>query len=1024
MGNGGIMCCSHGVGKALSMPSVHEFSAAFEAHHLQGRMAKATSPASAGLGVFHPWSNRTNWEPFLLHRMTLFLAAFIVWTAAAVSGALALDAVRVRPEQPAINLLTAVERYQSQGDRITISTAPGSDGIVRRIEVRALDQGTRPDWIAFALTNDTDEQVDRLLVTPHYRLVGSGVIWPDLGSTRVRAITASQGLRPEREETPGVDAFLITLDPGTTVTFVAELASGILPQMTLWDPDAYTERVNSLTLYRGVILGIAALLALFLSVVFIVKGAVIFPAAAALAWAVLAYLGIDFGFLGKLIGISTESERVWRAATEAVLAATLVIFLFAYLNLNRWHVRYVHFTMLWVVFIGALVGLALFNAPVAAGVARISIAVAAGIGLVLITYLALLGYDRAIMLVPTWVLLLAWVVAAGIAVYGRLANEITGPALLGGMVLIVMLIGFTVVQHAFAGGALAQGLVTDSERKALALTGSGEVVFDWDVQADRLHVSPELEGQLHIKRGSLDGNAALWLDILHPLDRDRYKATMDAVLDQRRGRVMMDIRLRSAEGEFFWYALKARPVVGDDNEVIRIVGILSDITSSKTAEERLLHDAVHDNLTGLPNRELFLDRLDAALVFSRTDDGMRPTVLMLNLDRFKQVNESVGFSVGDSILLNISRRLGRLLRPQDTLARIGGDNFAIILMSEREPERITAFADLVRRAVTAPMSFSEREFIVTTSVGIALFDKQGDTRRDDVLKNAEIALAHAKRLGGDRIEVFRPSMRSLRPDRLAMESDLRRALERNEIKVFYQPVVRLEDRTIAGFEALLRWEHPKLGLISPKDFIGIAEETGLIVDLGVFVLERTARELGAWQEALDVEPPIFASVNVSSRQLLRHDLLHDLKAVLTRSPVKRGTLKLELTESLVMENPEYAAQMLQKMRDLGAGLSLDDFGTGYSSLSYLQRFPFDTIKIDQSFVRPSAKGSRPVILRTIIAMAHDLGMQIVAEGAETESDAVELYQLGCEYGQGYAFGEPMTAADARRLVGAKLTQPA
>jgi diguanylate cyclase (GGDEF)-like protein/PAS domain S-box-containing protein len=954
----------------------------------------------------------------LLQRIIHLLTALFVWVALLPQTAFALDSVRVRPDQPAINLLGAIERYQSQGDRIAISTAPGADGIVRRIEVSARESGTRPDWIAFALTNDSDEQIDRLLIAPHYRLVGSGLIWPDLGSTRIRAITASQGLPPEREEAAGVDAFLITLDPGTTITFVAELATNALPQLTLWEPEAYTERQNSLTLYRGVVLGIAGLLALFLSIVFVVKGAVIFPAAAALAWAVLAYLGIDFGLMAKLFMISPESERVWRAATEAILAATLVIFLFAYLNLNRWHVRYVHFTSLWVIFIAALVGLALFNAPVAAGVARISIAVAAVIGLMLIAYLATLGYDRAIMLVPTWMLLMAWVGAGAIAIYGRLANEITGPALLGGIVLIVMLIGFTVVQHAFAGGAIAQGLVSDSERKALALTGSGEIVFDWDVQADRIYVSPELEAQLHLKRGSLESGAVPWMDVIHPLDRDRYWATLDAILDQRRGRISLNFRMSSQQGEYIWFNLKARPVVGDDSEVIRVVGTLSDITETKVSQERMLHDAIHDNLTGLPNRELFLDRLDAALVFSRTDDAIRPTVLMLNLDRFKQVNEGAGFSVGDSVLLNIARRLGRLLRPQDTLARLNGDNFGIILMSEKEPERITAFADLVRRAVIAPMTLSDREIIVSASFGVALFDRQGDTRRDDVLKGAEIALAHAKRLGGDRIEVFRPSMRSLKPDRLTLESDLRRALERGEMKVYYQPIVRLEDRTIAGFEALLRWDHPKLGRISPKDFIGIAEETGLIVDLGVFALERTARELGVWQKALDVQPPLFASVNVSSRQLLRHDLLQDIRAVLTRAPVIRGTLKLELTESLVMENPEYAAQMLIKIKELGAGLSLDDFGTGYSSLSYLQRFPFDTIKIDQSFVRTSGNGSRPVILRSIIAMAHDLGMQVVAEGAETESDAVELGQLGCEFAQGYAFGEPMNAADARRLVSA------
>jgi EAL domain-containing protein (putative c-di-GMP-specific phosphodiesterase class I) len=287
-----------------------------------------------------------------------------------------------------------------------------------------------------------------------------------------------------------------------------------------------------------------------------------------------------------------------------------------------------------------------------------------------------------------------------------------------------------------------------------------------------------------------------------------------------------------------------------------------------------------------------------------------------------------------------------------------------------------------------------------------------------MLKNAEIAMMHAKRLGGDRIEVFRPAMRAQRTDRVALEMDLRRALERGEIKVLFQPIVRLEDRTVAGFEALMRWNHPREGRIPPQDFIPIAEETGLIVSLGAFILERAARELAAWQAALDVEPPIFASVNVSSRQLLRSDLLQDVKTALARSRVLPGTLKLEITESLVMENPEYAAQILARIKELGAGLSLDDFGTGYSSLSYLQRFPFDTIKIDQSFVRAIGQGKPPVILRSIVALAGDLQMDVVAEGAESESDAIELYQLGCQYAQGYAFGEPMTAAAARRLVGA------
>jgi diguanylate cyclase (GGDEF)-like protein len=478
---------------------------------------------------------------------------------------------------------------------------------------------------------------------------------------------------------------------------------------------------------------------------------------------------------------------------------------------------------------------------------------------------------------------------------------------------------------------------------------------------------------------------------------------------------VQDFRLRTPDGHFLWFALKARPVVGSDGEVLRLVGTLSDVTEFKNAEERLLHDAVHDNLTGLPNRELFVDRIESVLALSKADEAIRPTLIVIDLDRFKQVNDSVGIAVGDSILLTLARRLARLLKPQDTLARLAGDQFALILLSEKEADRIVAFAETLRRALRAPITFNDREIFLTASMGIALSDGQPH-RTEEVLKDAELAMYHAKRIGGDRIEVFKPSMRARKTDRLTLESDLRRALEREEITILYQPIVRLDDRSVAGFEALARWDHPKMGRMSPSDFIAIAEEIGLIVDLGLFVLEHTARQLGNWQRASRNREPIFASVNVSSRQLLRQDLIHDLRTVIARSGLARGSLKLELTESLVMENPEHAAQMLTRIKELGAGLALDDFGTGHSSLSYLQRFPFDTIKIDQSFVRASSKGQRPVILRSIIALAHDLGMEVVAEGAETDSDAVELYQLGCEYAQGYVFGEPMSAEAARQLL--------
>src|SRR5262249_40677867 len=349
------------------------------------------------------------------------------------------------------------------------------------------------------------------------------------------------------------------------------------------------------------------------------------------------------------------------------------------------------------------------------------------------------------------------------------------------------------------------------------------------------------------------------------------------------------------------------------------------------------------------------------------------------------------------------------------VGRLAGDQCALLLLSERDTERIIAFAETLRKGLRAPVTFNDRELFLTASIGIALAD--GEPRRtEEVLKDAELAMYHAKRIGGDRIEVFKPSMRIRQSDRATLESELRRALEREEIKIVYQPIIRLEDRSVAGFEAMPRWHHPKLGRASPTEFIAVAEEVGLIVELGMFVIERAARQLSTWQRALRRRDPLFASVNISSRQLLRQDLIHDLRTVIARSGLARGTLKLELTEALVMENPEHTAQMLQRIRDLGASSALDDFGSGHASLAYLQRFPFDSIKIDRSFVRTNGKGSRPVILRSLISLAHDLGMEVVAEGAETDSDGVELYKLGCEYAQGHCFGEPMNADDAKALL--------
>ncbi|WP_418885015.1 EAL domain-containing protein [Aurantimonas endophytica] len=945
--------------------------------------------------------------------IAMALMAFLVALIALTMPSFALEPVSISREDTAIDMQSAVEISRGEGRSFQVSTVPGADGIVRRIEIEATSPQASGLWATFALANNTDEQLDRLVVAPHFQLVGSGIWRPDLGAQRIASITPSQGFALERQPSAEADIFLVTLDPGAVVTFVAEMTASQLPDIRLWEPNAYKDTVNAFTLYRGIVLGIAGLLAVFLTILFVVKGSAMFPATAALAWAVLAYICIDFDFWQKLVPILPGQERVWRASTEVALAFTLVLFLYTYLHLNRWHSVLSIFTVLWLAALGALGGLAAFDPQLASGVARLSLAATAVAGLGLIGFLSFKRFDRAIMLIPTWCLIALWLFAGWMTVTGRIDNDIIQPALGGGLVLIVLLIGFTVMQHAFAGGSFAQGLLSDMERRSLALSGTGDAVFDWDVSRDRIFAGADGDALAGMPIASMNGPARDWLPILHPDDRDRFKLTLDTILEHRRGRITQEFRMRDEDGHYHWVSLRARPVLGSDGEVVRCVGTLKDVTERKKAEERLLHDALHDQLTGLPNRELFMDRLEAIGVLSNTREDVHPTLFLVDLDRFKQVNDDFGIATGDTILLTVGRRLKRILKPQDSLARLGSDQFGLILLSETEVGAVASFAEALREAIKAPIAFAGREIVLTGSIGLTGWTEASNA--NEALKEAELAMYQAKRYGGDRIEPFRPAYKTIGSGRLQLEADLRRAFERNELSLAFQPIVRLDTESIAGFEALLRWEHPRRGAVSPSEFVPIAESTGLIVQLGQFALEEAAKRLSDWH-LMTSDPTIFVSVNISSRQLIRQDLIADVRTVVSRYRLPPESLKLELTESLVMDNPERSAQLLARLREIGVGLSLDDFGTGYSSLAYLMRFPFDTLKIDQSFLRNNTQPQRPIILNSIVTMAHDLGLKVVAEGIESESDLNLLRQLNCEFAQSFLFSQPLTVDQARKML--------
>lgn len=953
-------------------------------------------------------------------RLLQTFAMCFLFALVGVLPASAFEVISVPEDVNAVNLTSAIDVLPGTDGRVQLSTAAGEDGIIRRIEVLASVGGSNPSWALFALRNDSDVQIERLLVAPFFRLPGSGVFHPDLGNERIRVLTPSAGLRPERLPDREADVFEIILDPGATVTFVAELANGHLPELYMWRPDAYRDYVNSFTLFRGTVLGVSSLAAVFLTIMFVVKGRGVFPATAAFSWAVLVYLLIDFGVLGPLLGISNGSMQPFRAAAEAGIATTLFGFLFIYLNLHRWHLRFIHLALALVVVFLALFGFAFFQPEIAATVARLVLALLGLTGFFLILLLALRGYDRAVLLVPTWIIYIAWLFYGWLVVSGQVSNDVAQPAVAGGLVLTVMLLGFTSVQHAFSEGQVSIGTLSEVERRALALTGSGDFVFDWNIERDRVSVPDELGTRLGERRGALRGSIKRWLDRVHAEDRDRFRTAFDTLVELRRGKVSSDIRLTAHDGSFRTFRMRVKPVLGGDGQVNRIVGTLQDVNEDRASRDRLLHDAVHDSLTGLPNKQLFLDRLERALVRARMPSGIKPAVFLIDIDRFMELEERVGHSAADSVLLAISRRIARIMRPLDTVARLGGDQFGVIIASEQAAGKIAETAEQIRKALKSPFNFGERDLSLTASIGVTIYDGN-PVSGDDVLRDAELAMYYAKRLGGDRIEAYRASARSIAAYSKASEEDLDRGLRHGELQVQFQPIMDIHAGTIAGCEALMRWNHPQRGVVPPEEFVSLAERTGLIERLGRLAFEQAAGQAREWASQFQLPEDFFVSVNLSPSQLATETLLNDMRALVNEHRSVAGHLKLEITESQVMTNPEHSAYMLAALRQLGLGLALDDFGTGHSSLSYLHRFPFDTIKIPAAFVQMSddtgISHTQVPIMRAVVALAADLDLTVIAEGVETLEEVERLQQLNCRYAQGYAFGAAMTGAElTKRLV--------
>jgi diguanylate cyclase (GGDEF)-like protein/PAS domain S-box-containing protein len=561
-----------------------------------------------------------------------------------------------------------------------------------------------------------------------------------------------------------------------------------------------------------------------------------------------------------------------------------------------------------------------------------------------------------------------------------------------------------------------RALAACDARYALVSAGANDGLWEWNLEDGTVHFSTRWRMLLGLEKEAIKHTPEAWLSRIHPNDVDIFCNRFDAHLEGETSQFEHEYRMRHANGEYRW--VQARGIVArrENSEPFLMAGSQADITDRKLAEDSLTHGAMHDALTGLPNRGLMLDRIGQALARMKRSHEHRFALAIFDLDRFMVVNESLGHAAGDELLVSLARRLEPHITPGNTLARLGGDEFAILIEEFESLDEAKETIGELQSEISQPFKINGEEIFISASFGVAVGAMEY-TRSEELLRDADLAMYRAKKESKSGFETFDRNRHRRAVNQLQVETMLRRALDNGDIVVHYQPIVDLRTGTISGFEALTRLEHPTRGLVPPGEFIDIAEETGLIVPLGEQVLEKACAIASEWQRNFDLKNQLSMSVNFSARHISEDNVVGLLESALDRSGLPPENLKIEITESLIMTNPELAAQTFAKIKELGVTLSLDDFGTGYSSLSYLRRFPIDTLKMDRSFVGRMDTDERDLeLVRMIILLAHTLGMDVIGEGIETASQLGLLRDLNCEYGQGYLFAQPLPADAAAEML--------
>jgi diguanylate cyclase (GGDEF)-like protein/PAS domain S-box-containing protein len=574
------------------------------------------------------------------------------------------------------------------------------------------------------------------------------------------------------------------------------------------------------------------------------------------------------------------------------------------------------------------------------------------------------------------------------------------------------------IRYAIVREEAEAALRASEERYALAVAGARDGIWDWDLERGVVHYSPRWQALLRLRAAEIEPTPATWLARVHEDEQSGLHKALQAHLAGDTPHFEYEFRMKAGDGRYVWVQTRGIAVRNAAGRATRIAGSITDISDRKSTEALLVHEALHDALTGLPNRTLFLDRLDVALKQNRRDHKRKFAVLFLDLDRFKAVNDSLGHAAGDELLIEIGKRLSMFLRPGDSVARLGGDEFAILLMNISGLGEATLVAERIHDLLSQKFLVAGKEIYSTASIGIALSGPKYE-RSEDLLRDADLAMYRTKHRRSGSYAVFDNLMHEAALQRLELETDLRGAIARNELAAYYQPIVSLDQMRVIGFEALLRWFHPTRGLIGPEDFIPLAEENGTIGPLSWWMMREACSQTRAWQLSDPALADLSISVNVSSRLFSEPDFAARTLAILEETGLPPHQLHIEITENALLEHEAATLRELEALQGMGVKFHLDDFGTGYASLSYLNLFPYDTLKIDRSFVAATGddNGNRNRrIVDALIALGRVLDMEVIAEGVETAEQAQKLRDLDCRVAQGFWFSKPLPSASAHALL--------